>query len=164
MINLETPQTKTNLDRESPPWAETSWTETPLDREPRHHLRTVNSGRYASYWNAFLLIVFTGRNKAATKVICLPLSVILFTEGSAPDPGGCLPGGGLLLVPGGLPRCGVGYWSRGVCYWSQGGGLPRWVCPGPPPPADGYCCDRYASCLTIFSSIVMKLTKQLKRL
>ena len=40
------PQTETPPDRDSP------WTETP-DRDPR----TVKSGRYASYWNAFLLQV-----------------------------------------------------------------------------------------------------------
>ena len=60
----ETPQTKT-LQTETPR-AETPWTETPQTETPRtetqHEQRppqtetthTVTSGRYASYWNAFL--------------------------------------------------------------------------------------------------------------
>ena len=68
----ETPKTETSLDRD-PPWTEIPWTETLLDRDPSgqtHPLgqrlpprqrppgqrdpRTVTSGWYASYWNAFL--------------------------------------------------------------------------------------------------------------
>ena len=36
------------------PWTETPQTETPLDRDCPC---TVTSGRYASYWNAFLFLV-----------------------------------------------------------------------------------------------------------
>ena len=55
----ETPRTETPLNRDPPrtetPWTETPqtetpWTETPGQRPPC----TVTSGRYASYWNAFL--------------------------------------------------------------------------------------------------------------
>ena len=67
----ETPWTETPGQR--PPWTETPqtetpWTETTLDRDPpdrdsldRDHPGqrppcTVTGGRYASYWNAFLLV------------------------------------------------------------------------------------------------------------
>ena len=71
----ETPQTETPLNRDSPldrdpPWTETlppleqrpspplgqrpSWEEIPQTKDPPPHRRTVMSGWYASYWNAFL--------------------------------------------------------------------------------------------------------------
>ena len=54
------PRTETPLDRDPlrqrPLWTETHQTETPPDRDPmdRVSVSTVKSGRYASYWNAFL--------------------------------------------------------------------------------------------------------------
>ena len=51
----------------------------PLYRFPRP--RTVKSGQYASYWNAFLFIIFTARKRSCGKVMFLQVCVILFTGG-----------------------------------------------------------------------------------
>ena len=74
------PQTETTWTET--PWTETPWTETPMDRDPLDRdphgqrsllgqrppkLHTVTSGRYISYWNAFLLRLISPWAKANVK-------------------------------------------------------------------------------------------------
>ena len=72
------PWTETPLDRDPPeqrpPWQRPQpWTETPLDRDPR----TVTSGLYASYWNAFLSNLNVGVEFGCKVWICCPMTVTL---------------------------------------------------------------------------------------
>ena len=60
-----------------PPWTETPRTETPPKQRPPPGRRTVTIGRYASYWNAFLLcLCFVMR--------CFSLQAALISSGVSP--------------------------------------------------------------------------------
>ena len=99
----------------------------------------VQSGRYASYWNAFLL--------PPANEVCegyFFTRVFLSTGGGSPDPhleggGGKVEGSGWGVSPGPHPR---GWGMYPNMHW------------GRHPPADGYCCGRYASYWNAFLFLI----------
>ena len=86
------------------PSPERTWDQ---ERSDIIHLRNHKNGRYASYWNAFLCYIFTGRNEVVTRGCLLPGGCVCFRGVSASGgcllPGECLfpGGGGSLLLRGG---------------------------------------------------------------
>ena len=95
--------------------------------------------------------IFTARKRSCGKVVFLQVSVILFTGGGVGIPA-CLAGPQGV----GIPACLAGnqahtqggaweVWRGGVSRPTPRGCIPACTEADPPPPADGYCCGRYAS-------------------
>ena len=157
------PQDQTGPPWTRPPWHQTPPDQTPQTRPPREADSSIwsMSGRYASYWNAFLF------QKCVSRILstggCLLWGVSAPGGVSAPREG-CLVWGGLLpggsssrgcLVQGGLLLGGA--WSGGHSgggAWS-GGGVPGG---DPPQTATAAAVRILLECILFFCLLCVMLS------
>ena len=126
-----------NAGPDTPPWADTP--------SSQHYGIRSTIGRYASYWNAFLLL-----STMKLRRLCFYRCVGWYPS----MPCRWYPSMPCSRSPKGGGACS---WGGEVCCLLREGG-----CGDPPKEADGYCCGRYASYWNAFFLLTININLQFR--